>query len=129
MLAMYPLRLAESTAEGELINRYYVDITMNLTPHINEKDMDQLRTEQVQKKKNEFHMIGQERRIKGHTLFCFNLVKREIKVAPMNQEIEMGLDGSVIYKNNVTVEKDCIYVQALNEKNARKKLIKMGYRL
>ena len=72
---------------------------MNLTPHRNEKDMDQLRTEQVQKKKNEFHLIGQERRIKGHTLFCFNLVKREIKVAPMNQEIEMGLDGSVIVQN------------------------------
>ena len=29
---------------------------MNLTQHINEKDMDQLRTEQVQKKKNEFHL-------------------------------------------------------------------------
>lgn len=129
MLAMYALRLAESSTKGKLINRYYVDITMNLTPHINEKDMDQLRTEQVQKKKNEFHLIGEERRIKGHTLFCFNLVKREIKVAPMNQEIEMGLDGSVIYKNNVTVEKDCVYVQALNEKNARKKLIKMGYKL
>ena len=128
MLAMYALRLAESSTEGKLINRYYV-VTMNLTPHINEKDMDQLRTEQVQKKKNEFHLIGEERRIKGHTLFCFNLVKREIKVAPMNQEIEMGLDGSVIYKNNVTVEKGCVYVQALNEKNARKKLIKMGYKL
>ena len=100
---------------------------MNLTPHTIEKDMDQLRTEQVQKKKNEFHMIGQERRIKGHTLFCFNLVKREIKVAPMSQECVLGMDGSVIYKNNVTVEKDCVYVQALNEKNARKKLIKMGY--
>ena len=100
---------------------------MNLTPHTIEKDMDQLRTEQVQKKKNEFHMIGQERRIKGHTLFCFNLVKREIKVAPMNQECVLGMDGSVIYKNKVTVEKDCVYVQALNEKNARKKLIKMGY--
>ena len=128
MLVMYALRLAESSTEGKLINRYYV-VTMNLTPHINEKDMDQLRTEQVQKKKNEFHLVGQERRIKGHTLFCFNLVKREIKVAPMNQEIEMGLDGSVIYKNNVTVEKGCVYVQALNEKNARKKLIKMGYKL
>ena len=47
----------------------------------------------------------------------------------MNQEILMGLDGSVIYKIKVTVEKDCVYVQALNEKNARKKLIKMGYKL
>lgn len=102
---------------------------MNLTPHINEKDMDQLRTEQVQKKKNEFHLIGQERRIKGHTLFCFNLVTREIKFAPMVQKVELGMDGNPVYKNNVTVEKDCVYVQALNEKNARKKLIKMGYRL
>ena len=79
---------------------------MNLTPHINEKDMDLLRTEQVQKKKNEFHLIGQERRIKGHTLFCFNEVTKKIKVAPMNQDIMLGLDGSVIYKNKVTVEKD-----------------------
>ena len=100
---------------------------MNLTPHLQEKDIDGLRTEQVQKKKNEFHLVGEERRIKGHTLFCFNKVTKKLKVAPMNQEIEMGLDGSVIYKNNVTVEKDCVYIQALNEKNARKKLIKMGY--
>ena len=99
---------------------------MNLTPHTIEKDMDQLRTEQVHKKKNEFHLIGQERRVKGHTLFCFNEVTKKIKVAPMNQDIMLGLDGSVIYKNKVTVEKDCVYVQALNEKNARKKLIKMG---
>lgn len=102
---------------------------MNLTPHLNEKDIDDLRTEQVQKKKNEFHLVGQERRVKGHTLFCFNEVTKKIKIAPMNQDIMLGLDGSVIYKNKVTVEKDCVYVQALNEKNARKKLIKMGYRL
>ena len=102
---------------------------MNLTPHINEKDMDQLRTEQVQKKKNEFHLVGEEKRIKGHTLFCFNVVTKKIKVAPMVQKVYIGLDGSVIYKNNVTVEKECVYVQALNEKNAKKKLIKMGYML
>ena len=102
---------------------------MNLTPHLYQKDDDQIRTEQVQKKRNEFHLIGQEKRIKGHTLFCFNEVTKKIKVAPMNQEIIMGLDGSIIYKNNITVEKDCVYIQALNEKNAKKKLIKMGYSL
>lgn len=102
---------------------------MKLTPHINERDMDHFRTEQVQKKKNEYHLVGEERRIKGHTLFCFNVVTKKLKVAPMNQECMLGLDGSVIYKNNITVEKDCVYLQALNEKNARKKLIKMGYRL
>ena len=30
---------------------------MNLTPNLQEKDIDGLRTEQVQKKKNEFHWI------------------------------------------------------------------------
>lgn len=101
---------------------------MNLTPHLQEKDIDDLRTEQVQKKKNEFHLVGEERRVKGHTLFCFNEVTKKIKVAPMNQECMLGLDGSVIYKNNVTVEKDCVYIQALNQKNAIKKLNKMGYK-
>ena len=100
---------------------------MNLTPHLQDKDVDELRMEQIQKKKNEFHLIGQERRIKGHTLFCFNVATKKIKVAPMKQDIVLGLDGVVIYKNSVTIEKDCIYVQALNEKNARKKLIKMGF--
>lgn len=101
---------------------------MNLTPHIREEDFTHIRMEQMQEKRNEFHLVGEERRIKGHTLFCFNEVTKEIKVAPMVQECMLGLDGSVIYKNKVTVEKDCIYIQALNEKNARKKLIKMGYK-
>ena len=100
---------------------------MNLTPHLQEKDIDGLRTEQVQKKKNEFHWIGKVKRAKGHTLFCFNVVTKKLKVAPMKQECMLGFNGSVIYKNNVVVEKDCVYVQALNEKNARRKLIKMGY--
>ena len=100
---------------------------MNLTPHLQEKDIDGLRTEQVQKKKAEFHFIGEEKRVKGHILFCFNEVTKKLKVAPMNHECMLSLDGSVVYKNNITVEKDCVYVQALNEKNARKKLIKMGY--
>ena len=102
---------------------------MNLTPHLQDKDVDELRMEQIQKKKNEFHLIGQEKRIKGHTLFCFNVATKKIKVAPVKQDIMMGLDGVVIYKNSVTIEKDCIYVQALNEKNARKKLVKMGFML
>lgn len=100
---------------------------MNLIPHLQDKDVDELRMEQIQKKKNEFHLIGQEKRIKGHTLFCFNVATKKIKVAPIKQDIMMGLDGVVIYKNSVTIEKDCIYVQALNEKNARKKLVKMGF--
>ena len=99
----------------------------NLTPHEQQKDSDNLRIEQVIKKKNEFHLIGSQRKVKGHTLYAFNTVTKEIKVAPMERKMFLGFNGNVTYKNEITVEKDCIYLQALNEKNARKRLIRMGY--
>lgn len=102
---------------------------MNLTPHEQQKDSDYVRIEQVVKKKNEFHLIGSQRKIKGHTLYAFNTVTKEIKVAPMERRMFLGYDGAVIYKNEITVEKDCIYLQALNEKNVRKRLLRMGYSL
>lgn len=100
---------------------------MNLTPHERLKDDESLRIEQVVKKKNEFHLIGSQRRVKGHTLYAFNTVTKEIKVAPVERKVFFGFNGNMTYKNELTVEKNCIYLQALNEKNARKRLIRMGY--
>ena len=100
---------------------------MNLTPHEQQKDRDDVRIEQVVKKKNEFHLIGSQRKVKGHTLYAFNTVTKEIKVAPVERKVYFGFNGNVTYKNELTVEKNCIYLQALNEKNAKKKLLKMGY--
>ena len=100
---------------------------MNLIPHEQQKDSDDVRIEQVVKKKNEFHLIGSQRKIKGHNLYAFNTMTKEIKVAPMERKMFLGYDGAVIYKNEITVEKGYIYLQALNEKNARKRLIRMGY--
>lgn len=100
---------------------------MNLTPHEQQKDSDDLRTEMVIKKKREFHLIGNERRIKGHTLYAFNIVTKEIKIAPIERKIFFGFNGNMTYKNEVTVEKNCIYLQALNKKNVIKRLIRMGY--
>lgn len=100
---------------------------MNLTPHEQQKDSDDLRIEQVIKKKNEFHLLGSQRRIPGHTLYAFNTVTKEIKIAPIERKMFFGFNGNVTYKNEIVVEKDCIYLQALNKKNARKRLIKMGY--
>lgn len=100
---------------------------MNLTPHEQQKDDNDLRIEQVIKKKNEFHLIDCQRRIPGHTLYAFNTVTKEIKVAPVERKVFFGFNGNMTYKNELTVEKNCIYLQALNEKNARKRLIRMGY--
>lgn len=104
-------------------------MSINLTPHELRKDDEDLRIEQVIKKKNEYHLIGQARKVKGHTLFAFNTATKEIKVAPMVRKVFFGFNGNMIYKTEVAVEKDCIYLQALNEKNAKKKLIRMGYHL
>ena len=102
-------------------------MNMNLTPHEQQKDSDDLRIEQVIKNKNEFHLIGSQRKVKGHTLYAFNTVTKEIKVAPVERKVFFGFNGNITYKNELTVEKNCIYLQALNEKNARKRLIRMGY--
>ena len=102
-------------------------MSMNLTPHEQQKDIDDLRIEQVVKKKNEFHLIGAQRKIKGHTLYAFNTVTKEIKVAPVERKVFFGFNGNMTYKNELTVEKDCIYLQALNEKNAKKRLVRMGF--
>lgn len=45
----------------------------------------------------------------------------------MERKVFFGFNGNMTYKNELTVEKNCIYLQALNEKNAKKKLLKMGY--
>lgn len=100
---------------------------MNLTPHEQQKDSDDLRIEQVIKKKNEFHLIGSQRRVKGHTLYAFNTVTKEIKVAPVERKVFFGFNGNMTYKDELTVEKDCICIQALNEKDARKRLVRLGY--
>lgn len=100
---------------------------MIITPHEQQKDSDDLRIEQVVKKKNEFHLIGSQRKVKGHTLYAFNIVTKELMVVSLERKLILGFDGNVMYENKLTVEKNCIYFQALNEKNAKKKLLKMGY--
>lgn len=102
-------------------------MSINLTPHECLKDDESLRIEQVVKKDHEYHLIGQTKKVKGHTLFSFNTITKQIKVAPMVRKVYFGFNGNMIHKTEVMVEKDCIYLQALNEKNAKKKLLKMGY--
>lgn len=99
---------------------------MNIVPDILDNLSDRERQEQVQKKKHEFHFIGDERKAKGHTLFAYNTVTKEIKQAPISRTVEIGIDYQPIYKNKVCVEKDCIYIQALNKKNAFKRLKREG---
>lgn len=101
---------------------------MILTPHqayTREEDAVRMETEALKKK--EYHLIHSQRRQKGHTLFSFNTVTKKIEVVKYKRDIQLNFDGTVSHENKVTIDKNCIYVQALNEKNCIKKLRKMGY--
>lgn len=84
----------------------------------------------LQQKQHEFKLIGRQRKIPGHTLFCYNLKTKEIKVAPV--EFSKDVDFTTreaINKPKVVVEPYCIYRQALNKKNFIKRLKREGIML
>lgn len=82
--------------------------------------------ESVQKQEKEFKLIGRMRKKAGHTLFSFNTKTLEVKRADLEDCIAIGKDGKTHCSCKTVIEKDCIYLQSLNEKNFRKKLKKCG---
>lgn len=100
---------------------------MNIVPTTSQEREDATRVEQVAKKQKEYKLIGKQRKVAGHTLFEFNRKTKEIKPADIHREciIDAGT-GNPIYKTKTDVHEDCFYLQALNIKNAEKKLRKLG---
>lgn len=98
---------------------------MNLEPHNKQQD-NSIRIEQQQKKQKEYHLIGQIRRIPGLTLFEFNKRTKEIRPASVSRTIGVKYDGTTYFRTRTDVRQDCFYLQALNIKNAEKKLRKLG---
>lgn len=82
--------------------------------------------EVVQQAEREYKLIGQQRRVPGHTLFSFNTKTGEIKSAPMVCESALTVYGRVEHKRRISIEPDCIYRQALNKKNFIKRLEREG---
>lgn len=87
----------------------------------------EVRQEQVAKKQKEYHLIGKQRKVAGHTLFEFDRQTKEIRRADIAHTayIDAGT-GKPVYKNRVDIKQGCFYIQALNVKNAEKKLRKLG---
>lgn len=82
--------------------------------------------EQVDKKQRAYRLIGKQRKVVGHTLFGFNRRTKEIRPADISTEVIIGTRGNFRYITKTNVHQDCFYLQALNVKNAKKKLIKLG---
>lgn len=72
----------------------------------------------------ELKFVGSQKKNKGHILFSYNEKTGEWKQAEIKRNVEIGIDGVPVYKTDVTKEPNCIYIQALNLKNAKKRLKK-----
>ena len=100
-----------------------------LTPHeglTNEK-ICQTQIEMLDRKQNEFKLIGQIVEVAGHTLFKFNTETRVAAKATMKTGYQTQYNPKTgmleaVKKSKVVVEKNCYYEQALNMKNFIKRL-------
>ena len=74
---------------------------------------------------HEYALKGSIKHHKGHILFSYNYTTNELKRARVTQEVMVGIDSKAKHKRKTHQEKNCLYLQALNEKNAWKKINKM----
>ena len=94
-----------------------------ILPKLTAQNGSTVAQEQVDKKQKEYHLVGQQRKVRGHTLFEFNRRTKEIRPADISREVVVGMYGEPIYKTKTDIHQDCFYLQALNVKNAKKKFI------
>lgn len=91
-------------------------------------DKENVKTSKQAEVKKEIKLVKSERKIKGLKLFEYNEVTKKIKEAEFIQK-DFVLDFTkpnpaedFLSKFKVKVNKDCKYIQAINIKNALKKI-------
>ena len=88
---------------------------------------EKAKTEFCQHEKREIKFLGKMRRNTSHTLFSYNIVTKEIKVAELEKPDTINFkDLEKIGNTRIIIEKDCVYRQALNKKNFIKILKREG---
>lgn len=104
-----------------------------LTPHegLTNEQISEAQIELFEKKQTDYRLIGQIRKVAGHTLFKYNRVTGEVGPASYKVSYDMVLNPRTgllekVTRTEVLVEKDCYYEQALNLKNFVKRLRRRG---
>ena len=101
-----------------------------ILPTLQSEHEEATRIEQVAKKQKEYKLVCSQRKVAGHTLFEFNKSTKEIKPADIKRECIMDFNTNhPIYKTKTDIHENCFYIQALNVKNAIKKLKKLGFKI
>lgn len=103
------------------------------------KDLDILKDDhkveivEEEQQKKEAKLIGRQRRVPGLILWEYNNLTQEVcKAEFVKQDIAIAsiplknaaIDATI--SNRVNIKEQCVYVQALNYKNAVKRLAKLG---
>ena len=99
---------------------------MDIVPIITKDNLSKEQIEYLQKQKAEYKLKNKVRCVPGHTLFSFNQKTKEIKRAEIVKEVSVGLNMKPVTTAKTVIEPDCYYEQALNEKNFRKRLKRIG---
>lgn len=79
----------------------------------------------VAEQRKEYRLIGSQKRIPGLILFEYDLTTGELRRASMKKEVQLNLDGTMGAKSRVDSKELCLYVQAINEQNAMRKVKQM----
>lgn len=82
-------------------------------------------THQEAKQQKEFKLVGSIKAVPGLKLWQYNLRSHELSLVEITKKAQVNYDSSVNKNARVQYNPDCVYLQALNEKNAKKKVNKM----
>lgn len=99
---------------------------MDIVPIITKDNLSKEQIEYLQKQQTEYKLVNRIKKNPGHILFSFNRKTGEIKRASIIHNVSIGLNGLPITRAETVIEPNCYYEQALNEKNFRKKLKRIG---
>ena len=99
---------------------------MEIDKFIQKDEIPADKIEYLQKEQHELRLLGKALKKPGHSLFSYNTSTGEIKKIEGEKQCAYFMGGTK-EELKVTVEKHCIYGQALNKRNFIKHLTRYGY--
>lgn len=111
-------QIYETMAEFFRVGRYF-----------DTQDAERTRTEQLERQKQEQRYLGSTILRPGMRLYQFNYKTGECREIGTERRLEFDpVSGNKVTRSvKVQYDPDCVYLQALNERNAIRKLVKAGY--
>ena len=93
----------------------------SIVPELSRSDAQEL----VERQAKEYRLIGSEKRIPGLILFEYDMTTGELRRADVDTSCILQMNGGLIAQRKVNKRELCLYIQALNEKNAMRKVREM----